>query len=65
MNHVTSYSTSEGDVTWDGFKSMFIYATNIIISTYFYRAASEGMINGFVYIFSNIEAWLRGLLIPS
>ena len=25
MNHVTSYSTSEGDVTWVGFKSMFIY----------------------------------------
>ena len=26
MNHVTSFSTSEGDVTWVGFKSMFIYA---------------------------------------
>ena len=25
MNHVTSYSTSEGDVTWVGAKSMFIY----------------------------------------
>ena len=25
MNHVTSYSTSEVDVTWAGFKSMFIY----------------------------------------
>ena len=25
MNHVTSYSTSVVDVTWVGFKSMFIY----------------------------------------
>ena len=31
MNHVTSYSTSEGDVTWVGFKSMFIYGDHAAI----------------------------------
>ena len=29
MNHVTSYSTSEGDVTWVGFKSMFIHGSKV------------------------------------
>ena len=29
MNHVTSYSTSVVDVTWVGFKSMFIYDTHL------------------------------------
>ena len=30
MNHVTFYSTSEYDVTWAGFKSMFIYRIPIM-----------------------------------
>ena len=36
MNHVTSYSTSEGDVTWVGFKSMFIYG---------YRPVLQGVLS--------------------
>ena len=31
-NHVTSYSTSEGDVSCVGFKSMFIYASQAMLS---------------------------------
>ena len=35
MNHVTSNSTSEGDVTWAGFKSIFIHV---------YKAAKKNKI---------------------
>ena len=44
INHVTSYSTSEGDVSLAGFKSMFIYAYKPVM-------VNEGEEKGWPFVF--------------
>ena len=61
MNHVTSYSTSVVDVTWVGFKSMFIY-DSYDQARYSFDVVPDGVALKLVYFSDVLEQAVLGIM---